>query len=410
MLYTAQQWETGCMLQQRFSTDPMYTWAEGSASSPVLFYVPLPLGMFKDRFNYPRAKVFTELLAGMLDNPDWHKNHGSNHFTFARYAQNTEYLRRHLAGATHDSLKNIVSLTECFSGTLNGARYLAQPFPGPVRHDHGHSKAAPIATTRRRQSNTSVLVTMVAGTRIVANKRFARVREVIKSQCVVYGSDCHLLELHNYGGGHVDDNCNRSVFNGKCTGASTFSRLRELSWPKHHDVTFAIAEAYSAATFCLQSGGDQPSRKGIFDAIAYGCIPVVFDHRSLGVFIQHVEDPDAIAIYIPKEFVMDGSLHVLQHLRAIPESRIKQMQSNLRAVQHRLQYSVGPARVPQAPQGASKTDYEDLMDAVDVTVDHLMRGADTTMPWLSPGPWFDNFTEHRLVINVKNFDWSSGKC
>lgn len=156
MLYTAQQWETGCMLQQRFSTDPMYTWAEGSASSPVLFYVPLPLGMFKDRFNYPRAKVFTELLAGMLDNPDWHKNHGSNHFTFARYAQNTEYLRRHLAGATHDSLKNIVSLTECFSGTLNGARYLAQPFPGPVRHDHGHSKAAPIATTRRRQSNTSV--------------------------------------------------------------------------------------------------------------------------------------------------------------------------------------------------------------------------------------------------------------
>ena len=43
---------------------------------------------------------------------------------------------------------------------------------------------------------------------------------------------------------------------------------------------FGMPWLYSTSVFCAQPHGDSPSRKGLFDAIAYGCIPVVLDKRD----------------------------------------------------------------------------------------------------------------------------------
>lgn len=41
-----------------------------------------------------------------------------------------------------------------------------------------------------------------------------------------------------------------------------------------------ILTAYLEADFCLQPRGDSPSRRGLFDSLLCGCIPVVVDPRS----------------------------------------------------------------------------------------------------------------------------------
>jgi len=401
--------------------------SNGLPESPVLFYVPLPLGalhrcQWGQRLppstqiveqRCPPAVSNTligELLADMLDNPDWHRNGGTDHFLFVRNRLLNNILGNSAAGIAH-GFKNMVSLTECFSGTVRGARYLAQIFPGPVRYDDTRSDQGGRRDLRQAQTSPKVLVSMVAGSRIVTDERFARIREVLASQCIINGHICEYLQLQHFNAESDSGDCNRT-FSGRCTGPSVFSRLREGSWPRHTEVAVAIAEAYSSSTFCLQPGGDNPTRKGIFDSIAYDCIPVVFDRRSLGDFIQHVKNPDSFSVYIPKEFVMDGSLDVVRHLQAIPERRIQQLRSNLHAVQYALQYSIKPKLVTEAASGEKfvYSDHEGLLDAVDVTVDHLMRGGDTTMPWRTHGPWFDNFTEHRIAINEDNVEWASSKC
>ena len=399
LLWGSQAWETGCILKQRLETDPRYAWAEGDAQSPALFYVPMPLPMFKDRDKPKRKRMFTRMLAAMLDNPDWRRYNGTDHFAFVRFTKNVEGFFDGGAAQVAGDWRRMLMLTECATGTLHGARYLAQIFPAPLRHD----SSPPFG---RGNEPTKVLVAMVAGSRVVSNRRFARVREVVKSQCVVHGDDCHLVELRSPEHTEHGDACKHGVFGGKCKGASIASRQRELAWPDYNDTKVAVAEAYSSATFCIQVGGDLPSRKGVFDSLAYGCIPVVFDRRSIGVFVEHVVDPDAISVYIPKEFVMDGSLDVIRHLKAIPAVRTEQLLANVRAAQHRLQYSFEPRALPQ---GAAKADYERAMDAADVTIDFLMRGANVVLPWHRQ-QWFDNFTQYRLVIDENDFRWASGRC
>jgi len=47
---------------------------------------------------------------------------------------------------------------------------------------------------------------------------------------------------------------------------------------------------YSSSVFCLQPPGDTPTRKGIFDSLLAGCIPIVFDAVTMQGYQWHLKD------------------------------------------------------------------------------------------------------------------------
>ena len=79
--------------------------------------------------------------------------------------------------------------------------------------------------------------------------------------------------------------------------------------------------------YCLQPPGDNPTRKGIFDSLGLGCIPVVFSRHSIGAFTMHIPDPNAISVYIPPAGLLAGTTDIIAVLRTIPASRVKELRS-----------------------------------------------------------------------------------
>ena len=180
----------------------------------------------------------------------------------------------------------MVAITECFTASRNGARHVAQIFPSLSRFRPGDP------TWPHR--NATVLVALVAGRRKLKSPAFTAVRAELQRQCDGH-RDCRHLELVDRGG-----------FNA---------------------IINAVGTLYASARYCLQPPGDNPTRKGIFDSLGLGCIPVVFDDRSLAVFTMHIPDPTAVSIYVPPAGVLDGTTDVMATLRAIPASRVKELRS-----------------------------------------------------------------------------------
>lgn len=118
-----------------------------------------------------------------------------------------------------------------------------------------------------------------------------------------------------------------------------------------------MADEYVKATFCFEPGGDSPYRKGLYDAIMYGCIPVVFSLYNARVSPWHfwAGHRHNAMIIINETAFLDGEVDVMEHLLSISPKRIKNMQSALARNAHRLQYA--------------------LLDYPDDAVDILLKGA-----------------------------------
>lgn len=56
--------------------------------------------------------------------------------------------------------------------------------------------------------------------------------------------------------------------------------------------------AYARSVYCLMPHGDTPSRRAIFDALATGCIPIIY-HRYSFHWPWHVPDRSAAALLVP---------------------------------------------------------------------------------------------------------------
>ncbi|CAD7973941.1 unnamed protein product [Amoebophrya sp. A120] len=91
---------------------------------------------------------------------------------------------------------------------------------------------------------------------------------------------------------------------GKRVGISS-ARVRDV-WNQHcHDSDHCIAvdptvagmlpglvQAMMKSTFCLQPEGDTPSRKGMLDSLALGCIPVLSSRKQHTLWRWHLGDHD----------------------------------------------------------------------------------------------------------------------
>jgi hypothetical protein len=115
----------------------------------------------------------------------------------------------------------------------------------------------------------------------------------------------------------------------------------------------AIAHILQRSTFCLAPDGDTPTRQSWFDSILSGCIPVFFSTCLRDdLFYEHAYDP-FIPAYTRKTFgagdwavvlnasaIYDGAA-VETLLRDIPDADVHRMQTRLRVLAPRIQYSDG---------------------------------------------------------------------
>ncbi|KAG2500736.1 hypothetical protein HYH03_001500 [Edaphochlamys debaryana] len=92
--------------------------------------------------------------------------------------------------------------------------------------------------------------------------------------------------------------------------------------------------------FCLQPHGDTPSRKGVYDSLLLGCIPVVFDRYVLDTFpFADVLDPSRLVAYVPRSVV--NATNIVDHLnRRYPPKKRQAMLAHILAVKHVFQWSL----------------------------------------------------------------------
>ena len=108
------------------------------------------------------------------------------------------------------------------------------------------------------------------------------------------------------------------------------------------------------ATFCLEPGGDSPYRKGVFDALLSGCVPVLFSQQLARVAPWHrgLEALPGVGAFSPHAVVLNasavarGELDALAHLAGLDGDAVAELRSNAAATAPALQYAVDDAAGP----------------------------------------------------------------
>jgi len=127
-----------------------------------------------------------------------------------------------------------------------------------------------------------------------------------------------------------------------------------------------ILARYRRSTFCLHPPGDSPTRKGIFDSLLTGCIPVVFNKFSLGnQYDWHLGAAlrEKVTVFVPPD-----EPDFLGYLRQnYDRSRVLAMQRAIAHAAFGLQYSLPPPGPKPHVWAPPKP------DAVDVLLDGMYR-------------------------------------
>lgn len=109
--------------------------------------------------------------------------------------------------------------------------------------------------------------------------------------------------------------------------------------------TWGVANVFpiiQRAWFCLQPAGDTYSRKSLFDCMAVGTIPVVFDQVWLDMFPFHDRINVSKFILIVPAHIASQPGALMEHLGNITLQQRLAMQQELLRVWHLYQYSVHP--------------------------------------------------------------------
>jgi len=146
-----------------------------------------------------------------------------------------------------------------------------------------------------------------------------------------------------------------------CVSFDTGSRTNfSLSVSEH------IPDLYQlimASTFCINPKGDSPTRKGLFDALVLGCIPVIFTEDSLKWYRMHIPSWESISVLVSENMVMQEGFNLFDYLQAYARddpSGVQQKQRAINNIAYSLQYSSIPA--PNNSRGP---------DAFDLILQHL---------------------------------------
>eukprot|EP01084_Bolivina_argentea_P092443 166299_1 len=102
----------------------------------------------------------------------------------------------------------------------------------------------------------------------------------------------------------------------------------------------AFMDIYRQSKFSLQPEGDTMTRKGVFDALVLGAIPVIFDVRTFNVDPLFEMDFEKYPIYvlIDVDDVVSGKINVIETLESIKEEEIEIIKQNIKYFINRVRY------------------------------------------------------------------------
>ncbi|XP_024361367.1 probable xyloglucan galactosyltransferase GT17 [Physcomitrium patens] len=125
------------------------------------------------------------------------------------------------------------------------------------------------------------------------------------------------------------------------------------------------------SVFCLQPPGDSPTRKGIFDSLQTGCIPVVFNRQQAALqYLSHLPGNHSdYSVIVSEEDVCDHNYDIMNHLSRIPLAEVARMQANVVNLIPRLLY-----------RNTKLTGDYTSMDAIDVAMGSLLTSFDAEKP------------------------------
>lgn len=118
-----------------------------------------------------------------------------------------------------------------------------------------------------------------------------------------------------------------------------------------------------SSVFCLNPPGDTLTRKGLFDSLLAGCIPVIFDEGSLAMYPWYFKDTNDVSIFIPVQLaLMPSWYNVLDYLESIDPAVVRKKQDAIKRIAFSLQYSEDP-----------DSNDPSRLDAFDVAIGRLLR-------------------------------------
>ncbi|XP_078155746.1 exostosin family protein [Carex rostrata] len=118
--------------------------------------------------------------------------------------------------------------------------------------------------------------------------------------------------------------------------------------------------------FCLQPPSDTPTRRSAFSSIIAGCIPVFFEVSSAKKpYGWHLPKSryDEFSVFIPKEEVVFGGVHIADVLEAIPEEKVRRMRERVLEMAPRVMYM----------EHGGGDDFKGVKDAFDLAIDGVLR-------------------------------------
>lgn len=114
-----------------------------------------------------------------------------------------------------------------------------------------------------------------------------------------------------------------------------------------------------ASTFCATCPGDTPTRKGLFDSLVLGCIPVITSEETMQHYVFHMPFWRSISVLVTADKLFSAGFNLVDHLHAYEQSHaqeVLQKQASIREYAYSLQYSSVPSNnVMRGPDAFDKT-------------------------------------------------------
>ena len=166
---------------------------------------------------------------------------------------------------------------------------------------------------------------------IVQNKIATSTRYDLKDQCLTFPLKCAFIEIYERSG-HQEKTVNlkRKPRHAKVLSTSNFTGLVETGY-----------DLYRHSIFCLHPPGDMEMRKGVFDSMLLGCIPVLFlpdilSRKYPWYFTPEIEKAVSVNVKLSK------ISNVVTYLESLPVEVVMRKRRALSEFAGSLSYSIPP--------------------------------------------------------------------
>lgn len=148
---------------------------------------------------------------------------------------------------------------------------------------------------------------------------------------------------------------------------------RENSTSFVHDHIADMYQVLMASTFCLNPPGDTPTRKGLFDSLVLGCIPVITSEDSLQHYRFHLPFWRSVSVLVTTDQLFSLNFNLADFLEIYARDNaqeVLQKQAAIKKYAYSLQYSFSPATATSFPP--STTPVQRGPDAFDTILQSLL--------------------------------------